>query len=195
MSIVEDTERTRFCPQTDRRTDGQTDKVIPVYPPINFVEAGGIINQSGTCRWKERNEVIFYSSSTQLMYKFLHENFSPGFLYSTARLAFNVSSNSCKNVTCQLINSLWPDDAISCLTSFSTDVVLTLSINLVMTCHLFGTKSLPELMLTHCALNPKEQTFYLPYLRNFNQSTATFLQENQFEILSAKCQPFCFSHN
>ena len=27
-----------------RRTDGQTDKVIPVYPPINFVEAGGIIN-------------------------------------------------------------------------------------------------------------------------------------------------------
>ena len=24
-SIVEDTERTRFCPQTDRRTDGQTD--------------------------------------------------------------------------------------------------------------------------------------------------------------------------
>ena len=27
-----------------RRTDGQTDKVIPVYPPINFVEAGGIIS-------------------------------------------------------------------------------------------------------------------------------------------------------
>ena len=25
-----------------RRTDGQTDKMIPVYPPINFVEAGGI---------------------------------------------------------------------------------------------------------------------------------------------------------
>ena len=43
MSIIEDTERTRFCPQTDRRTDGQTDKVIPVYPPFNFVEAGGII--------------------------------------------------------------------------------------------------------------------------------------------------------
>ena len=48
MSIVEDTERTRFCPQTDRRMDGQTDKVIPVYPPINFVEAGGIITFSGT---------------------------------------------------------------------------------------------------------------------------------------------------
>ena len=25
-----------------RRTDGQTDKVKPVYPPFNFVEAGGI---------------------------------------------------------------------------------------------------------------------------------------------------------
>ena len=43
MSIVEDTERTRFCPQMDRWTNGQTDKVIPVYPPFNFVEAGGII--------------------------------------------------------------------------------------------------------------------------------------------------------
>ena len=26
MSILEDTERTRFCPQTDRRTDGRTDR-------------------------------------------------------------------------------------------------------------------------------------------------------------------------
>ena len=41
MSIVEDTERTRFCPQTDRRTDGQGDTSIP---PFNFVEAGGIIS-------------------------------------------------------------------------------------------------------------------------------------------------------
>ena len=41
MSIVEDTERTQFCPQTDRRTDRQMDKVIPVYPAFNFVEAGG----------------------------------------------------------------------------------------------------------------------------------------------------------
>ena len=32
MSIVEDTEWTRFC--------SQTDKVIPVYRPFNFVEAG-----------------------------------------------------------------------------------------------------------------------------------------------------------
>ena len=60
MSIVEDTERTRFCPQTDRRTDGrtdgrmdgQTDKVKPVYPPFNFVEAveaGGIISHCFDC--------------------------------------------------------------------------------------------------------------------------------------------------
>ena len=41
-SIVEDTERTRFVLQTDRRTDRPTDKVKPVYPlPLNFV-AGGI---------------------------------------------------------------------------------------------------------------------------------------------------------
>ena len=38
-SIVEDTERTRFCPQTDRLTD----KLKPVYHPFNFVDAGGII--------------------------------------------------------------------------------------------------------------------------------------------------------
>ena len=41
-SIVEDTERTRFCPQTDRQTDKRTDDVKPAYPPFNFVEAGGI---------------------------------------------------------------------------------------------------------------------------------------------------------
>ena len=33
-NIVENTERTQFYPQTD--------KVKPVYPPFNFVEAGGI---------------------------------------------------------------------------------------------------------------------------------------------------------
>ena len=42
MGIVEDTELTPFCPQTDKQTDEQMDKVIPVYPPFNFVEAGGI---------------------------------------------------------------------------------------------------------------------------------------------------------
>ena len=31
MSIVEDTEWTRFCPQTDRRTDGQGDISIPPF--------------------------------------------------------------------------------------------------------------------------------------------------------------------
>ena len=33
--------------QTDGQTDGRTDKVIPVYPPPNFV-AGGITIASGT---------------------------------------------------------------------------------------------------------------------------------------------------
>ena len=41
--IVEDTERTWFCPQTDRQTDRRTDDVKPVYPPFNLVEAEGII--------------------------------------------------------------------------------------------------------------------------------------------------------
>ena len=31
MSIVEDTEQTRFCPQTDRRTDGQGETSIPSF--------------------------------------------------------------------------------------------------------------------------------------------------------------------
>ena len=40
MSIVEDTERTRFCPQTDRRTDRRTDKVKPVYPLSTSLKLG-----------------------------------------------------------------------------------------------------------------------------------------------------------
>ena len=32
----------RYRADTILSTDGQTDKVIPVYPPFNFVEAGGI---------------------------------------------------------------------------------------------------------------------------------------------------------
>ena len=51
ISIIEDTDRTWFCPQTDRRTDGRTDqrtdgqmdKVKPVYPPFNFVEVGASV--------------------------------------------------------------------------------------------------------------------------------------------------------
>ena len=38
MSIVEDTEWTRFCPQTDRRTDGQGDTSIP---PFQLRWSGG----------------------------------------------------------------------------------------------------------------------------------------------------------
>ena len=45
-SIVEVTERTRFCPQTDRQTDGrtdiQTDDMKLIYFPFKFVEAEGI---------------------------------------------------------------------------------------------------------------------------------------------------------
>ena len=37
-SIVENTEQTRFCPQTDGRKDGQGETSIP---PFNFVEARG----------------------------------------------------------------------------------------------------------------------------------------------------------
>ena len=40
MSIVEDTERTRFCPQTDRRTDRQGETSIP---PFQLRWSGGIM--------------------------------------------------------------------------------------------------------------------------------------------------------
>ena len=46
MCIVEDTERTRFCPQTDRRTEGKGDNSIPPPPPFStsLKRGGGIIN-------------------------------------------------------------------------------------------------------------------------------------------------------
>ena len=43
LSIVENTERTRFCPQTDRWTAGRPAEVKSVYPSFNFVEAGDMI--------------------------------------------------------------------------------------------------------------------------------------------------------
>ena len=40
-SILEDTERTRFCPQMDRRREGRTDgQGETSIPPFNFVERG-----------------------------------------------------------------------------------------------------------------------------------------------------------
>ena len=39
-SIVEVTDLTRFCPQTDGQTDRRTDDMKPVCPPFNFIEAG-----------------------------------------------------------------------------------------------------------------------------------------------------------
>ena len=46
-SIVEDTERTQFCPQTDRQTNRRTDRQTDgegetSIPPFNFVEVEGI---------------------------------------------------------------------------------------------------------------------------------------------------------
>ena len=47
MSIVENTEQAQFCPQQmGGRTVRQMDKVKPVYPPFNFVEAGVIVTQN-----------------------------------------------------------------------------------------------------------------------------------------------------
>ena len=39
-SIVEDTERTRFCPQIHQQTDRRTDKVKPVYPLSTSLNEG-----------------------------------------------------------------------------------------------------------------------------------------------------------
>ena len=56
MSIVEDTERTRFCPQTDRRTDGQGDTSIL---PFQLRWSGGysycIRLQFSTLSWHVHN--------------------------------------------------------------------------------------------------------------------------------------------
>ena len=53
-SIVEDTKRTRFCPQTDRRTDGQGETSIP---PFNFVSKQGgynkLLNKYSNPQWLE----------------------------------------------------------------------------------------------------------------------------------------------
>ena len=59
MSIVEDTERTQFCPQTDRRTDRQMDKVIPVNPPYQLRWSGGY-NNTG------ENPFVFHVSKMKL---------------------------------------------------------------------------------------------------------------------------------
>ena len=57
MSIVEDTEWTWFC--------GQTDKVKPVYPPFNFVEAGGYnkLAEIWRKRYNFRSSIISWYSA------------------------------------------------------------------------------------------------------------------------------------
>ena len=62
-SIVVDTERTWFCPQTDRR---QTDKVKPVYPPFNFVEAG--VQQVEVIGHNMKSQQTLHSSPSQVSY-------------------------------------------------------------------------------------------------------------------------------
>ena len=48
MGIVEDKERTRFCPQMDRQTDGQGETSIP---PFQLRWSGGIMNSKAWLRW------------------------------------------------------------------------------------------------------------------------------------------------
>ena len=51
-SIVEDTERTRFCPQTHGRTDGRTDgQGETSIPPFQLRWSGGIISHHLTLTW------------------------------------------------------------------------------------------------------------------------------------------------
>ena len=64
-SIVEDTERTRFFPQTDRRMDGQTGMVKPVYPSSTSLMAGYNDNVDENKREKmkkrkDHNEILVF---------------------------------------------------------------------------------------------------------------------------------------
>ena len=51
-SIVEDTEQTPFCPQTDRRTDGRTDgQGETSIPPFQLRWSGGYNNSNTAAGW------------------------------------------------------------------------------------------------------------------------------------------------
>ena len=67
-SIVEDTEQTLFCPQTDGqmdgRTDGWTDDVKPLYPLFNFVEGGGGGGGGGGIKRKQNQQKCVNNSIT-----------------------------------------------------------------------------------------------------------------------------------
>ena len=63
MSIVEDTGRTRFCPQTDRRTNRQGDTSIP---PFQLRWSGGInMNQVHQILWSAEGRLNIKMSSYQ----------------------------------------------------------------------------------------------------------------------------------
>ena len=58
--------------RTDGRTDGQTDKVKPVYPPFNFVEAAGIImdlHKNGL--WHQQLPALTWWRKTQSKFKII----------------------------------------------------------------------------------------------------------------------------
>ena len=78
VSIVEDTERTRFRPQTGGRTlgrsDGQTDKMELIYPSFNFVEAEV---------WKQQSDKWTYPWNT------------PRATYCSLLLRFTFAPSSC----------------------------------------------------------------------------------------------------
>ena len=57
--IVEDTERTRFCPQTGRRTDGQGETSST---PFQLHWSGGIINSHFPWKVKAKNAQLDYKS-------------------------------------------------------------------------------------------------------------------------------------
>ena len=64
VTIVEDTERTRFCPPTDRRTRWNQ------YSPFNFVGRGGIISAIGpwnhiSCNFTTWHHWIHYKTATE----------------------------------------------------------------------------------------------------------------------------------
>ena len=74
MSIVEDTERTRFCPQTDRRTDGQGDTSIS---PFQLLWSGGYKNNdkknTRKATWKSKilkNKSEDKDGNFQVMFSF-----------------------------------------------------------------------------------------------------------------------------
>ena len=71
MSIVEDTERTRFCPQMDRRTDGQGETSIP---PFQLCWSGGYKNMNHVIMTFELSFLVNFSTLAEVMACWLMAN-------------------------------------------------------------------------------------------------------------------------